>query len=246
MRKAYFSFYSIAFILLLLGCKTFSLSLEQDGLINIKNATADSTILELYEPYKLQIDKQMNVQIGVLENDLLKEKPESNLGNLCAHIALVQTQLYLNSKIDFAVLNYGGLRVPSIAKGNLLTADIYKLMPFDNSLVSIELDGPTTLKVIEKAAAEGGWPVDGIRFKISNGLPKEILINGEPFDLSKNYTIATIDYLANGGDKMDFLREKKQNMTGVFFRDAIIEYIKKQTLNGQTIKAEKDGRLSNE
>ena len=73
MRKAYFSFYSIAFILLLLGCKTFSLSLEQDGLINIKNATADSTILELYEPYKLQIDKQMNVQIGVLENDLLKE-----------------------------------------------------------------------------------------------------------------------------------------------------------------------------
>ena len=35
-------------------------------------------------------------------------------------------------------------------------------------------------------------------------------------------------------------------MTGVFFRDAIIEYIKKQTLNGQTIKAEKDGRLSNE
>ena len=210
MRKAYFSFYSIAFILLLLGCKTFSLSLEQDGLINIKNATADSTILELYEPYKLQIDKQMNVQIGVLENDLLKEKPESNLGNLCAHIALVQTQLYLNSKIDFAILNYGGLRVPSIAKGNLLTA------------------------------------VDGIRFKISNGLPKEILINGEPFDLSKNYTIATIDYLANGGDKMDFLREKKQNMTGVFFRDAIIEYIKKQTLNGQTIKAEKDGRLSNE
>lgn len=246
MQKVYFNFFLFPLFLVLIGCRNYTLSSEQEKLINIKNVSPDSSIMALYHPYKIILDEKMNVPIGKLETDLIKEKPESNLGNLCAHIALTQTRLYLKQEIDFAILNYGGLRVPSIAKGTLLTNDIYKLMPFDNSLVSLELDGPTTLKVIEKAATEGGWPVEGIRFKISNGLPIEILINDKPFDLSKKYTIVTIDYLANGGDKMDFLKGKKQNLSGVLFRDAILQYIKQETLNGHTISAQKDGRISNE
>lgn len=246
MLKPFFKIVSIAFFILLSGCKSYSLSTNKDELINIKSGMPDSTIMSLYTPYKVQLDEKMKVEIGVLEQDLIKEKPESNLGNLCARIALVQTTNILNTKIDFALLNYGGMRVPSIVKGILRLEDIYKLMPFDNILVCITLDGPTTLKAIEKAATEQGWPVEGLRFKISNGKPTDITINGVPFDVSKTYKIATIDYLADGGDNMDFLRGKPQQNTNLLFREAIIEYIKAETKAGNTIISLKDGRVSNE
>ena len=122
MQKVYFNFFLFPLFLVLIGCRNYTLSSEQEKLINIKNVSPDSSIMALYHPYKIILDEKMNVPIGKLDTDLIKEKPESNLGNLCAHIALTQTRLYLKQEIDFAILNYGGLRVPSIAKGTTFVA----------------------------------------------------------------------------------------------------------------------------
>jgi 2',3'-cyclic-nucleotide 2'-phosphodiesterase (5'-nucleotidase family) len=49
-------------------------------------------------------------------------------------------------------------------------------------------------------------------------------------DIDKDviYCIATNDYVANGGDNCDFLKDQKQIKTGLLIRDIVSDYIKKK------------------
>ena len=52
-------------------------------------------------------------------------------------------------------------------------------------------------------------------------------------------TLLLLDYLANGGDNMDFFIGKNQNKLGIKLRDAIIEYCEQK----DTLKINLDNRL---
>ena len=62
------------------------------------------------------------------------------LGNFICDLSLfsINQNEYQQLKPDFCVLNNGGLR-SSINKGEVTKADIFEVMPFDNSLVTLEL-----------------------------------------------------------------------------------------------------------
>ena len=69
--------------------------------------------------------------------------------------------------------------------------------------------------------------------------------NNQLINPQKMYHVATIDYLANGGDKCEFFVGNKQILTGILFRDAIIEYINECSEKGQSIQAKLQGRIQN-
>ena len=63
---------------------------------------------------------------------------------------------------------------------------------------------------------------------------KDVKVNGEPLSLTKEYTIATNDFTAAGGDT--YYAFKRANLTnsvstGISLEDALIEYIT-EDLNG--------------
>ena len=89
-----------------------------------------------------------------------------------------------------------------------------------------------------------GWPVSGLSFQIKENKAVNILVNNEPVQLTKNYTLATNDYLANGGDGMTFLKLIPQKQTGKLFRDAIMEYWSAQTKAVNKISAKIENRIS--
>ena len=71
-----------------------------------------------------------------------------------------------------------------------------------------------------------------------------VFIGTKEFDNSKKYKVVTTNYLANGGDQMNFFKNANQiENTNVLLRDAIIDYLK--LLQKQKIKldAELDGRI---
>ena len=70
------------------------------------------------------------------------------------------------------------------------------------------------------------------------------MVGEQPLDNSKIYCTATIDYVANGGDGMEFLRPIPQIQTGVLYREAIMEYWKEQTKEGKQISASLENRVS--
>ena len=69
---------------------------------------------------------------------------------------------------------------------------------------------------------------------LENPVYKDVKVNGEPLSLTKEYTIATNDFTAAGGDT--YYAFKRANLTnsvstGISLEDALIEYIT-EDLNG--------------
>ena len=71
-------------------------------------------------------------------------------------------------------------------------------------------------------------------------------IGGKPVEDNLLYTVATIDYLADGNGRMDaFLQaEKRECPEGATLRGLFLDYVRKQTAEGKTITSGLDGRIT--
>ena len=118
--------------------------------------------------------------------------------------------------------NHGGIR-SSLFKGDIKLTDIYKILPFENEIVIIEVLGETVEEIITFLRKEiNPHPISGI----SIGTDKA-LIKGKLIDPSKKYYISTNDYLLNGGDNMFFLEKNSRvYRLGYSLRDAFINFTK--------------------
>jgi 2',3'-cyclic-nucleotide 2'-phosphodiesterase (5'-nucleotidase family) len=197
-------------------------------------------------PYRRELEASMNELLAVAAQNLTKAKPESTLGNLLADASLEMAEIYTGKKVDVGIINYGGIRVPSISKGNVSLGNVYELMPFDNYLVTLSLEGKILEQVLQKIASGGGWPVTGIQFTIKEGKAVNIKINGKAINDTTIYVVAISDYLANGGDNLEMLKGLAQNNTDVLLRDAFIDYFKAIHAEGQLLDAVLENRISNE
>lgn len=195
-------------------------------------------------PYKLALDEKMNLIIGEAAVELTKERVESTLGNWVADALVNQAEMEGYGPISFAVQNYGGLRISSIAKGPVNIGKIYELMPFDNIMVVMEAKGDIVLKLMERIAAYGGWPISAdVRMVISDDKLSSVTIKGKPVDIQTTYRFILPDYIADGGDDCDFLASETMHRTNFLIRDALIEELKYQTKMGKKIEAKKENRI---
>ncbi len=183
----------------------------------------DSTLSSIIQPYKDSLDKRMNEVIGNSNNDFIVARPSSNLMNWVADAIFVnQTRNVRLAQPLICLLNTGGIR-SSIGKGNITLGDIYKIMPFENTVVWVELPVSSIPEIESYLVKSGGEPLANC--KLEKG---KLVING----MRENTThiwVLTSDYLMNGGDKMDFFKKKTNfNSTGKLIRDILIEEVKVQ------------------
>ena len=199
-------------------------------------APVDSTVLAIITPYQNGIESQMNEVLCVSEMEMNKGKPESLLGNFVTDLCLNYADAHV------CVMNTGGLR-SSLPKGNITRGDIYTLMPFENELVVLELDIESFKGLVDYITKRGGEPFSGMTLKASSkGYDIEEVSRMEDyldFNKGNKIRVLTSDYLANGGDKMWFFKDKEQNKVGIKLRDAIIDHCSKS----DTISSKLDNRL---
>ncbi|RYF15869.1 MAG: hypothetical protein EOO42_16830 [Flavobacteriales bacterium] len=210
------------------------------------NLAVDSSVIKTYLPYKAELDKEMNEVIGYTAVTLTKSSklPESILGNFFADAVLAQAKK-IETNIDFAIpTTNGGLR-NDIAQGEITVSKVFELMPFENETVLFTLKGADALSVLKFIASSGGQPVAGVKMKIDNKLPTDILINGKAFDVNKDYVVLTSDYIASGGDgTTGFSKPIAKKVLGLKVRDALLQEIKDQQAKGQQINTKLDGRVT--
>jgi len=188
----------------------------------------DTEIETMIAPYRDQLSDRMGMIIGRNEKRMPKQRPNSALGNWFTDVLKRASEELTGDRIDFAMQNYGGLRIPALPEGDITVGTIFELMPFDNLLVIVKADGHSTQKLVDRVAESGGWPMsNGISFHLSEGKASNIMIAGEPLDLNRTYSIALPDYIANGGGDCDFLIDLERVDTGVLLRDALIDVLKK-------------------
>lgn len=209
------------------------------------NIIEDSNMISLISPYKNKLTGEMNRNIGYFAHDMFKKKPESELGNfLCDASQEYYNSLYSSNVIDFTIMNYGGIRVQQIPQGEVTVQTMFELMPFENELVTMEVPGEIVQEVFNRIAENRGWPVSkSIQLLITEGKVNLLVINDEPFDVNKTYTLLTTDYIANGGDGMSMFANVDKQKTNLKLRDVLIAYCEWKLDNQETISAPITGRI---
>ena len=205
----------------------------------------DSGLLSLLRPYSDSLNKTMNDVIAVAGVELVKKQPEGTLNNVLADAMLVIGREKFKTNIDASFLNYGGVRLNALAAGNITRGKIFEVAPFDNVIVLQKMSGTILQQFLDMVAWRGGWPCAGISFQIKNKKAINITIGNKPFDVTSEYTIALLDYVANGGEDFSFLKNIPQQNNGDLFRDAVINYFSRFQKEGRQVTAKIENRITN-
>jgi 2',3'-cyclic-nucleotide 2'-phosphodiesterase (5'-nucleotidase family) len=255
MKTSFKFFFYLLFSLLILvaGCKDrykVIKSNSRNDTVQRDFSTQDS-LYAFIAPYKNKLDSSMSEVLCISEIDMEIGVPEGILGNYICDIVLSVGRQKTTEQIDFSLLNNGGLRTP-IMKGEVTRGMIYELMPFENELVVVTLSGEKMVELIQYVAtktmgatnAKSGVPVSGIRIRMGNGEVTDVMVGMYQFDPAKSYNVVTSDYLAQGGDNMNFFLDPiKSESLNVKLRDAIIDYIITLKSKNINMNAALDGRV---
>lgn len=230
---------------LCLGCHTPQTMVKKDfesSQLNSRNPE-DSQVVRMIAPYKQQLDLSMNEIVGRVENTLYKETPEGSLNNFIADAVLAFNNEPNYTVANCCVLNLGGIRLNELPAGELTVGKCFELLPFENKLVVLKITGLQLQQLLDLAALNKGWPIAGIRMKMTSSKAYDITIQGEALDSSKIYMLLTNDYMANGGDNCSMLTKSSQRTSPYTMRDALIQYCRNQTQQNKPLTAVKDGRI---
>ena len=216
--------------------------------IGITDKNKDVPAIEAFiKPYRDKIDADLNTVLAIAPETLDKSGEwQSPIGNLFSDVVLLKGNPILKSRenknIDLVLLNHGGIR-SIIPKGNVTLRTAYEIMPFENSLVVVALKGEQIIEMINFIITEKKpHPLSGMTFTIDkNKTATTILIQGKAFERDKIYYVGTNDYLANGGDNMNFFKKGIQKYELDYkLRNVLIDYFK----DVDTVIAPKNARIT--
>ena len=209
----------------------------------------DPKIVKLIQEIEAEQQKITEVEIGTTPVVLYGEREmvrrgETNLGNLITDSMLWKTGA------DIAMTNGGGIRA-SIQEGMIKVGDVITVLPFGNYVITKSVTGQDILDALEHGvsdypATKGAFPhVAGMRVVFDESKPagsrvvEVTMPSGEQIDPAKEYTLATNDFMAAGGDDYSMFKERAQvgNFEGL---DEILkDYIQSEGVTQEAI----DGRM---
>jgi 2',3'-cyclic-nucleotide 2'-phosphodiesterase (5'-nucleotidase family) len=211
----------------------------------------DPEVLKIIAPYSEKV-RELTKVIGRLEGGLNRTGAGAgSLGNFVTNGMAWQAQQKLGKPVALAIMNAGGLRKSEIAAGELRASDIFELLPFENAVVVIDVNGvqlEQLLHIVTRDAQAGAR----IWFKYNDRDRPEFISgklvddNGKEWQIDPNkvYTIVTVDYLLHlKSGAYAILQEGKSTPLNITIRDSIMNYVKGETAAGRPIRAMVDNRF---
>ena len=195
--------------------------------------------------YKLGVDSVMNEVVGFAPETLVKNRPESPLSNLVADVLRLAAKETLGKPADIGLVNMGGIR-NILPAGDITVGTVFEILPFENSLCILEIKGVAVKELMKNIANVQGEGISNIELKsTASGEVLSAKVGGKLIEDEKMYTVATIDYLAEGNDGMTALMQSESRVCpeGATLRSLFMNYIKYQTAKGSKITAKIEGRM---
>ena len=200
----------------------------------------DPQILEIANRYHQKIFRELNVKIGETEVDLTDYNrcrfEEVNFGNAIADAMREAVGA------DIALQNGGGIRT-NIEKGDLTLYKINEAFPFINYVIEVEMTGAEIKQALEHGVEKyptewnGGFmQVSGLSYTFDAAKPSGrrlmgVTIGGKEIEDRKKYKVATNDFLYQGGDGYEVIKNSKLLYnTGLLIRDVFAGYVKQRKI----------------
>ena len=202
------------------GKKRFSWEADM-RFVDTKNIPEDGAIAAKVKGYEKFLSKELDIEIGKTLSELDSRKKtvrteEAAIGNL------ITDAMRGGVDADIAIANGGGIRAGKIyAPGTMITRrDILSELPFGNVVVKLRLTGAQIWDALENGVSQvesnaGRFPqVSGMSYTFK---PKakagsrvvSVKIGNKALNKSRSYTVATNDYVANGGDGYSVFKKGK-------------------------------------
>ncbi len=222
--------------------------LLSDSLVQIDDSLpADTAMMDEISLYHDSIDAKMSEVLCQCDTEMVARRPESGLMRLVADINLYGAKKFAHHhhlpSPTISFCNAGGIR-SSLPKGNITLGDIFQLSPFNNKVVIVELDSASLQATLDHIAERGGEAVSGMTFTIDEGKATNVLINNAPITNNHPYFLATLDYLAEGGDAFFSLVNHPRFDTDIVFHDALSDYLRQLNKQGHHLTEPQDQRIS--
>lgn len=204
---------------------------------------SNSAFDNIIAPYKESLDAEMNAVIAISSQELPKGgSGETALGNFVADLQKEFSQERFNRMIDISVINNGGLR-NSLPKGEVTVGNIFELAPFENFIYILELKPEDVKRLAEYAVKVKNLGIAGMYIESENNELKTYTVNGNKVEKGNTYLLAINDYLANGGDRMDFLIDLPRiEASNILMREMLLSKIKELTDADIKISSKIEGR----
>ena len=214
---------------------------------SVYDSRPDSAAEAFIKPYKHVVDSIMSPVVGRTARSMSGGRPESLLSNLLADIMVWAGKDY-GEKPVAGVYNMGGIRA-SLPAGTVTYGDVLEVAPFDNKICFLTLSGRDLLRLFGEMAAVGGEGVShGVELVVSrDGKLKSARLNGQDVRPEADYRIATINYLAEGNDKLTAFRSRRDLNSPQAeendMRNIISGYFREMARQGKTVDARIEGRI---
>ena len=205
-------------------------------LIPVMDAMPALDIARIIDPYQRKVVARMNEVVGEATEDLTtSNNVESSLANLIADAYRQQ------SRTQIALQNTGGIR-SRIVRGRITWGNVFEVLPFTNTLVTLKLTGAQLKKTL-------GWnllAVSGVKVRLDSKKPlgekliSATLADGTPIEDSQSYTVTTNDFVLAGGDGFSEVGKGSDiKITEVLLRDVFVDFIRARVVLSPAL----DGRV---
>ena len=221
----------------------------------------DSAVDAMVAGYAPRVRELENVIGRVKGGDLRKGGiGAGTLGNFVTDGILFEARQKLGNSVVLAVTNAGGLRKSVIAEGALLQRDIFELLPFENALVEFQLTGAQVLDLLKQVVSHRDAQAGALITYLNDAHNRpqlqsaRLLVDGKQVEIDRDatYKVICIDYLwkrtavavsDTEGNYSILNHAQKIEPLDLTIRDAIINYVKRETAAGRDIKPNADDRF---
>ncbi len=190
----------------------------------------DPVAAAAYEVYNTELSPFLDEVIGVAAGDF----PHDNLTNVSVLGRFVCEAMAKATGTQIGLQNGGGLRV-DVPAGDITVGLMYTVMPFDNTLVTMDMTGADILKAVEHGLflpTAGYGSFSGLQITYDDQAEYGSMIisialsDGTPLDMAKTYSVVTNDFMLTGGDGYDFSGATNVVDTYIPIRDMLVDAIK--------------------
>lgn len=182
----------------------------------------DTVVGKVLAPYRHEVDSVYNIPVIKASDDFSHQAMMNFASDFVRERG---SRLVKGRGADLAIMNKGGIR-KDFSKGTLTRGDIIDVFPFDNRVVVVDVPGDSLLSLFDIMARQSGQGLSSnVKAVISPDKTEceSVTIDGKPIVRKRIYRVATIDYLAEGGDSMSPLINCRRVVTSnrVLYDDII-------------------------
>lgn len=197
----------------------------------------DPSVVSMLRPYRQGVDSLRSIKIGKTQIDCQDRSGEALHNFVSAFLAWEGARLVPGRKIDLAISNRGGVRT-GMTRGDVTKGQVMEMLPFDNRVEVLEIKGSDLLESLGINARMHRTSYDRrVTVEMDDDEAESASIDGREIDPDATYLVATIDYIARGGDYMKPLtRARVIASSDRIMNEDVMDYI--SHLPRRTIKAD--------